>query len=397
MNQDQIIEDLLTRGVENIISDKKTLETALKSGKKLNCYLGIDPTASRIHLGHAFPLRKMRQMVELGHNVTFLIGSYTALVGDTSDKDGERPMLTLEQIEENFIEYKQLASKFLDFDKVTVVHNGDWLSKLSFKELLEIASNFSVNDFTSRELIRKRLDAGKRVSLPETLYPLMQGYDSYHLDTDIQFGGTDQTFNMQAGRTLNKRLRGKDSFIIANGFLPGTDGRKMSKSWDNAIWLDDSAEEVFGKVMRVSDDALQDYFVYGTNMPLDEIKTHTDELKDTNPMELKKVLARRVVAELCGDAGIAAAEAHFVATIQNKSAGDDALEITIDSTEIDMAGLRELFVKHGLAQSKSEAMRLFKQGAIHAGDQALDANGVLDISNPVTLRIGKRRYLKINH
>ncbi len=395
MTDEQVIDDLLDRGVENIISDRESLRKRLLSGDKLNCYLGIDPTATRIHLGHAFPLRKLQQMVDLGHNVTFLIGSYTALVGDTSDKNDERPMLTMEQIEENFKEYKEQASKFLDFDKVNLVHNGDWLSKLTFKDVLELASNFSVNDFTSRELIRNRLDEGKRVSLPETLYPLMQGYDSYYMDTDIQFGGTDQTFNMQAGRTLNKRLRDKESFIVANGFLPGTDGRKMSKSWGNAIWMNDSADEVFGKVMRVSDDVVREYLEYGTNIPLEEVDKQMEELKD-QPMELKKVLARQIVRELCGENEIEAAENHFVATVQNKQASEDVTTVSANSP-LSSAQLIDLFVENSLVGSKSEARRLFEQGAIRNGDDQLTLDGQLEFDTEATLRVGKRRYLKITN
>ncbi len=393
MNEQQTIDDLLSRGVENIISNKTALNELLNSGKTLNCYLGIDPTATQIHLGHAFSLRKLQQMVDLGHNVTFLIGNYTALIGDTSDKNEERPMLSQDQIEANFKEYKRQAAKFLDFSKVNLAYNGDWLSKLTFKDLLEIASNFSVNDFTSRELIRKRLDAGKRVSLPETLYPLMQGYDSYHLDTDIQFGGTDQTFNMQAGRTLNKRLRKKDSFIIATGFLPGTDGRKMSKSWGNAIWLEDEPNEVFGKVMRISDDVVADYFVYGTNISLEDIEHYKSTHKD-NPMELKKVLARQIVSELHSELALKSAEKHFVDTVQNKQADGSAIEYRVDTAELNSSMIIDALVETKLAKSKSDARRLYSQNSIRLDDKQLTLDDTVSVSNEAVIRIGKRRYIR---
>src|SRR3989339_567090 len=271
-NKDELIESLVTRGVENIIPGKEKLVELLTSGKTLNVYLGIDPTATRIHLGHAFPLRKLQILADLGHNVTFLIGDFTAKVGDTSDKEAERPILTDEQIEENFQTYKSQAAKFLDFSKVQVHHNSEWLSKLNFGDVLKLTRNFSLNDFISRELIKKRLTEGKPVSLPEVLYPIMQGYDSYFMDTDIQLGGTDQTFNMQAGRVLQKDLRGKESFIIANGFLEGTDGCKMSKTWGNAIWLTDEPNEMFGKVMSLKDELIIQYFTLATNTPLSEIE-----------------------------------------------------------------------------------------------------------------------------
>lgn len=393
MSDEQKIEDLLTRGVENIISDKESLQKLLLSSQTLNCFLGIDPTATRIHLGHAFPLRKLQQMVELGHNVNFLIGDFTALVGDTSDKNDERPMLSPEQITENFETYKRQAAKLLDFDKVTLVRNSEWLSKLTFHDILDLASNFSVNDFTSRELIRDRLDSGKRVSLPETLYPLMQGYDSYHMDTDIQFGGTDQTFNMQAGRTLQKRLRKKESFVVANGFLPGTDGRKMSKSWGNAIWMEDEAEEIFGKVMRVSDDVIRDYFIYGTSLPIVEV----DELMGSHedkPMDLKKELAKLIVAELAGEDKVAGAEEHFVSTVQNKQAAEDVMTVQVKSP-LSSSQLIDIIVESGLSASKSEARRLFEQGAIRNGDVQIGLDDELAIDGELTLRIGKRRYIKL--
>src|SRR3989344_8225594 len=196
------ISDLLTRGVANIIPGKSELEKLLHSGKKLNIYNGIDPTNVHVHLGNAFPLRKLQVLVDLGHNVTFLIGDFTALIGDTSDKDYERPVLTKGEIEENFSTYKEQAEKILDFSKVKVKHNSEWLAKLTYSQVFELKQQFSLNDFISRELIKKRLDEGKSVRLDETEYPIMQGYDSYFMDTDIQIGGTDQTFNMQAGRTL---------------------------------------------------------------------------------------------------------------------------------------------------------------------------------------------------
>src|SRR3990170_5559714 len=181
--------------------------------------MGIDPTATRIHLGHAVPLRKLQTLSELGHNVTFLIGDLTALIGDASDKDSERPILTGEEIRRNFKTYQKQAEKVLDFSKVSVRYNSSWLKKIRFEEILKLAQHFSVGDFVGRKLIRERLTSGKRVRLDETLYPVMQGYDSFFMDTDLQIGGADQTFNMQAGRTIQKNLRGKNSFIIVTGYI----------------------------------------------------------------------------------------------------------------------------------------------------------------------------------
>ena len=207
------IEQVLTRGVANIIPGKKELFGKLTSTKKLNIYLGIDPTSTKIHLGHAVSLRKLNIFAQKGHNVTFLIGDFTALIGDTSDKDSERPALTIEEIDENFKTYKKQAEKILDFSKVKIRYNSQWLKKLTFEDILKLTQHFSAGDFVGRELVKKRLNDNKRVGLHELLYPVMQGYDSYFMDTDLQIGGTDQTFNMQAGRLLQKKLRNKESLF----------------------------------------------------------------------------------------------------------------------------------------------------------------------------------------
>src|ERR1035437_3067600 len=256
----QDFNELVKRGVANIIPNKDELEKLLKSGKKLNIYMGVDPTATKIHLGNAVGLRKLQSFAKLGHNVTFLIGDFTALIGDTSDKDTERPNLTSKEIEENLQTYKKQAEKILDFSKVKVKYNSEWLKKLTYEEILKLNQHFSANDFLRRELIKKRLSEGKRVGLHEFSYPVMQGYDSYFLDTDIQIGGTDQTFNMQAGRTLQKDLRHKESFVLTTPILEGPDGRKMSKSYGNAIWLDDNPNDMFAKVMAVEDKLIITYF-----------------------------------------------------------------------------------------------------------------------------------------
>ena len=397
-NKETLVNNILTRGVENIIPSKEKLEKELQGERKLIIDLGIAPTATRTHLGHSFPLRRLAWFVELGHNVTFLIGDFTALIGDTSDKDKERPVLTYEQIKENFASYQSQAEKFLDFSKVKVVHNSEWLSKLGFDDVVKLARHFTLNDFISRELIKKRLTEGVSVSLPEVLYPMMQGYDSYFMDTDIQIGGTDQTFNMQAGRTLQKDLRNKESYIIANGFLTGTDGRKMSKSWGNAIWLEDSAEEIFGKVMSVKDELLGEYFNLATNLSDEEILIHLESVKNgENPMKVKRVLARQIVKEISGAEKIELAEKSFDDKVVNKTAGEDVLEIKVTSPLLGTDQLSVLALENKLIESKSEFRRLLEQGGIHLNDQRVDKAQVelrlLQGENLV--RLGKRKYLKI--
>ncbi|HAI22325.1 TPA: tyrosine--tRNA ligase [Candidatus Collierbacteria bacterium] len=390
------IDSFLTRGVENIVPGKAEVEKLLNSGKVLNVYLGIDPTATKIHLGHAFPLRKLQILAELGHHVTFLIGDFTAIVGDTSDKESERPILTREQIEENFQTYKRQAKKFLDFSKIELHFNSEWLSKLDFAGVLKLTSHFSLNDFISRELIKKRLAEGKSISLPEVLYPIMQGYDSMAMDTDIQIGGTDQIFNMQAGRTLIKNIKGKDSSIVANGFLPGTDGRKMSKTWGNAIWIEDSPEEIFGKVMSLKDNMILTYYLMGTNVDNVVIEDAKKRLESgENPMNIKRELARTIVKELCGKGEVDAAEEFFQKTVVEKKVDENAPEVRWDKETITVEDLIRMMVELSMATSNGEAKRLIEQGGVYLNGVRVEKKSVeLPVGKGV-VRVGKRKYLKI--
>ncbi len=391
------LEDILTRGVVNIIPNRDLLSQKLAKKEKLNIYLGIDPTATHIHLGHAFPLRKLEQFAQLGHNVTFLIGDFTALIGDTSDKESERPILTTEEIENNFKTYKQQAQKVLDFSKIHVRHNSEWLKNLSFEEIVKLAQSFSANDFLSRELIAKRLKEGKRIGLHELLYPVMQGYDSYYMNTDLQIGGADQTFNMQAGRSLQKVLRKKDSFVLSLDYLLGTDGRKMSKSWGNAIWLDDTPEDIYAKVMAINDDLISQYYRLATNISLTEIQAIENELqRGTHPMNIKKNLARQIVIELFDLSTAESAELSFISKVQNKQTPNEIPNINWNLQK----DVTENFIEQGLVQSKSQFKQLIEQNGIHF----FSSNGNPIIYNPQipsidilggTIRIGKQRIYKV--
>lgn len=386
------IEELLTRGVANIIPSKEELEKLLRSGKKLNVYLGIDPTATRIHLGHAVSLRKLQAFAELGHNVTFLIGDFTALIGDTSDKDSERPVLTSEEIEKNFQTYKKQAEKILDFTKVKIRFNSEWLNELSFPKIVKLCQHFSANDFISRELIRKRLNDGKRVGLHELLYPVMQGYDSYFLDTDIQIGGTDQTFNMQSGRTLQKDLRHKESFILANVFLEGMDGRKMSKTWGNAIWLEDEPNDMYVKIMSIQDDLIIQYFTLATNVALSEIEKIKESLeKDESPMKIKKELARIIVHELHGKKAADEAKENFQKRVQEKEIPQEIPEFEITENVKD---IYNLLVITNLTQSKSEAKRLIEQGGVSVNDKVVTEDPI-KLKDGDLIKVGKRKFVRI--
>lgn len=378
------IDTALTRAVTNIIPDKKSLEKLLTSGKKLNVYLGIDPTATKIHLGNAVALRKLQQFVDLGHNVSFIIGDFTALIGDTSDKDDERPILTYEEITANFKTYKEQASKIVDFGKVKIRFNSEWLDKLNFREIVKLAQHFSFGDFAGRELIKKRLTSGTKVGLHEALYPAMQGYDSYYLNTDIQIGGADQTFNMQAGRILQKDLRKKESYVLVTAYLEGTDGRKMSKSWGNAIWLEDEPTEMFGKVMSVRDSLLKTYFLLATNLSDEEI----GKVLDTkNPLLSKKKLAFQIVKELHGEASAKKAQEAFEKTFQK---GEPQFNIKVSSGET----LIKTIAPFTSRQSTSAAKELIKQGAVDVnGTKATDGSVIVNSGDEI--KVGERTFLKV--
>ncbi len=392
------INEILSRGVANIIPNRQELEKTLTSGRTLNVYLGIDPTSTKIHLGNAVPLRRLQLFVELGHKVTFLIGDFTALIGDTSDKESERPVLTYEQIEENFKTYREQAEKFLDFSKVKLVHNSDWLQSINFPGVIKLLRHFSLNDFISRELIKKRLSEGKSISLPEVIYPVMQGYDSYFLDTDIQIGGTDQVFNMQAGRTLQKNLRQKESFIIENEFLPGTDGRKMSKTWGNGIYLTDAPEDIYGKVMSITDEVIGTYFILATSLPMKEVEEFKKKLTGgENPMGIKKELARVIVTELYDEGAAKKAAEHFSTTVVSKQPAEDVAVVKLTNPKLLMDELIGFALENNLVESKSEFRRLLEQGGIYLNEVRVekDVKELSLNSGENVVRFGKRKYLKL--
>lgn len=374
------IDELLTRGVANIIPGRTELEKVLRSDKKLNIYCGFDVTAPQLHIGNAVPMRKLQQFVDLGHNVTFLIGDFTTLIGDTSDKETERPIISEDQIEKNWQNFAKQAGKFLELSKISVKRNSEWLDKLTPREFIRIIRRFSLNDFISRELIKKRLASGESVNLSEVIYPALQGYDSYFMDTDIQLGGTDQTFNMQAGRNLQKQIRNKESFVMSFSFLTGTDGRKMSKSWGNAIWLSDEPNEMYGKVMSIKDELIPEYFLLATNLP--------ETPSGANPMELKKQLAFQIVLELHGKDAANQAESFFESTFQQKQIPEN-----IEFSASPSFNIIDILVDDKLVSSRSEARRVIMQGGVRVnGEKITDINAIVD--SEAVINVGPRKFIK---
>ncbi len=381
--------DLLTRAVVEVMP-REVAEEKIRSGKQLRVYFGIDPTGSKLHLGHAVVLRKLKAFADAGHKAIFLIGSYTAMIGDPTGRDTMRQPLTKEEVEKNFETYKEQASRILDFSKIEIRYNHEWLEKLSGADIMKIASNFTVQQMLQRDMFRERLEKEEDLSPAEFLYPLMQGYDSVMLDVDCEIGGNDQLFNMLCGRKLQKRYGKRDKFVLTTKLLEGTDGRKMSKTYDNCIWLEDSPEEMYGKLLRVKDDLIVSYLELATELPLSEVKELEKQLKKgVNPKEIKMRLAREVTALYHGKDAAAHAEAEFTNVFTKHELPEDMPEIKAKKGST----LVDLIVENKLASSKSEARRLMEQGAVKLDDEVI--KDFAAAAKPGVLKVGKRKFAKI--
>src|SRR3989344_3641705 len=290
------IENLLTRGVEDII-EREHLADKLSRGIKLKVKFGIDPTSPHIHLGRAVPLRKLRRFQELGHEIILVVGDFTAQIGDASDKLLRRPMLSENDVHANMEGYRETLGKILDIDSVTFLYNGSWLAGLSMKALTELAEIFSVQQMLERRNFKIRHETGTEISLREFLYPLFQGYDSFHIASDIEIGGSDQLFNLKAGRTIQKHLGQDEQDILTMKMLRGTDGRKMSSSWGNVISISDTPQEMFGRTISLRDELIGEYLTLSTDTPLEEIEEYEKGMKGghVNPRDIKLLLAERIV------------------------------------------------------------------------------------------------------
>ena len=393
INKQDEIEILLERGVQDVVV-RKGLEKLLASGKKLRVYLGVDPTSSRITLGNAVPLRKLRYFQNLGHEAIFLVGSFTALIGDTSDKEAMRKPMTTEQIESNFKTYKKQASKILDFKKGKILYNGDWLSKLSFEDIVGLAQQFTVQQMIERDLYQKRLKEGKPIGLHEFLYPLMQGYDSVHMEVDVEIGGNDQLFNMLAGRTLLKAYKNKDKHVVTTPLIEGLDGRKMSKSYNNSVDITDEPNDMFGKIMSLSDDLIIRYFELCTDVAMDEIREIEKGLRaGDNPKHAKVRLARAIVTLYHSGKDADAAQKEFdnVFAKHHKPEDIESKKVKGKRKKID-----ELLVELGMAASKSEAKRLAEQGGVRIDSKQVDDwKTEIDLKSGMIVQVGKRKFVKI--
>ncbi len=388
------IAELLSRGVAEVIV-MDDLKKKLESGQQLRVKLGIDPTSPNLHLGRSIPLLKLRDFQELGHQIVFIVGDFTGIIGDTSDKDAERPMLTEETIKKNLETYVAQAGKVIDLERAEIHFNSTWLGKLGFKEIGELANVFSVAEFIARENIAKRLDGGKRVSLREVLYPLMQGYDSVAIRADVELGGTDQRFNVLAGRTIQPHYGQAAQNIVLNPLIAGLDGRKMSSSWGNTINLLDEPADMYGKVMSLLDELVLEYFMHATRVGLDEIVAMREQLAaGANPRDLKMRLGREIVTMYWGAQAAEAAEEHFKTVHQQGGVPEDMPELKVDWVQ---ASLVDVLVESKLCSSKSEARRQIEEGGVKVdGVVVEDVGALVEMKGePVVVQKGKRFFVKI--
>ena len=372
------------------------LRERLLLGRPLRVYCGYDPTATDLHLGHTITMRKLRQFQELGHEVTFLIGSYTALVGDPSDKNRARPVLTEEQVNDNARSYSEQAFRVLDREKTVVRANGEWLSKLSLVDLIRLAQNFTVQQFLVRDNFAKRMQNGDPIFLHETFYALMQGYDACAMETDVQVGGTDQLFNIiVAGRKLQEALGQRPQVGIVTGILPGTDGvQRMSKSTGNHIPVATTAEDMFGKLMSVPDTALGVYMRLVTRWSPAAVQVVEERIASgaLHPRDGKMQIAHEITAVFYGAEGAAQGQAHFERVFQRRELPDDMPLFAA----VAGAKLVDFVVSAGLVPTKSEARRLIKQGGIKLGGVAVaDTEMLLQITEATVIQVGKRKFARL--
>lgn len=387
------LEELLSRGVAEIIVKEELIEK-LRSGRRLRLKMGFDPSKPNLHVGHLVGLRKIRQLQDLGHQVVLIVGDWTAQIGDPSGRDESRTMLDPETVAANAETYMQQFFTVVDRSRTEVRWQSEWFGKFTLADVFNLTSRFTLGQMMAHETFRKRYEQGLPLSMMEMLYPLLQAYDSVAVEADVEFGGTDQKFNILAGRELQRMMgqRPQDVFLVP--LLVGTDGRKMSKTFDNTIDLIDPPDQVYGKVMSMGDEVITEYFRLTTDVPLAEIEEMERAMAagTVNPRDLKMRLARELVTQLHGREAALAAEEEFVRVFQKRELPTEMPEHVVASPRT----IVDLLVEAGLAQTKSEARRLVQQGGVRLNDQTItDIESIVSIVEPAVLRVGKRRFLRL--
>lgn len=389
------IAEVLTRGVAEVLPSVDSLAAQMEQ-RKIKVYLGIDPTGNQLTLGHSVVLRKLQQFAELGHEVILLIGNGTVRIGDPTGRDASRPMLSDEAIETNFKTWKKQASKILDFSKVTIRRNGDWLDKLTYTDIVKLLAQTTVQQLIERDMFQTRIKNAQPIFGHEIIYPLLQGYDSVVMDVDLEIGGTDQTFNMMMGRHLQKAYNNHEKWVLATPIINGTDGRKMSKSFGNFIALTEAPNDMYGKLMRTADDMIVEYFTILTDLPMSEVKAIEDAIAaGENPMVFKKKLAFLITQMYHSTEDAEVAQAFFEQTVQNREVPEQITEVTVSATQTTWLELLKTLLPE---ESNSNLRRLIEQGGVELqpnGERPTDPNGRVTIENGMVVRAGKRRYFKV--
>lgn len=386
----------ITRGAVEVIVEEELL-VRLSEKKPLRIKLGFDPTAPDIHLGHTIVLNKLRQLQVLGHEIIFLIGDFTGMIGDPTGKNITRKPLTREEVMENTKTYETQAFRILDSEKTQVTFNSNWMKNLKTDDLIRVASTYTVAQMLERDHFNKRYAAQQPIAIHEFLYPLLQGYDSVVLRADIELGGTDQKFNLLVGRELQKRFDQPPQCILTMPLLEGLDGvQKMSKSLNNYIGITDPPEEMFGKIMSISDDLMWRYYELLSFRPMQEInRWHREVVKGKNPRDVKVLLSEELVTRFHGKKAAKAAQQHFIDRFKNRKLPTDLKEIEILS-ENDFLGISYILQRSGLVSTTSEARRMISQGAVRIdGERVEDVRLTIPSGESHLYQVGKRRFAKV--
>ena len=384
--------DILTRRVANVLPTRAGLEK-LMGDRKIRLYQGFDPTGTRLHLGHSIGLRKLMEFANAGHEVIFLFGTGTVLAGDPSQRDEARAKIAAEQIEHNISDWKNQVKAIVDFNKVNVMYNGEWLLKLNLRDIIEIASNISAVQLFKRDMFQRRIDRGDTVWMHETLYPLLQGYDSVAMDVDLEIGGTDQEFNMLIGRDLAKKMKDKEKYVLTVPMILGTDGKQMSKSSGNCVWLNDTPRDMYAKLLQVPDDQIVTYMDLVTDIESERVKEVEEGLKSgsIHPLDAKKELAAAVVTQLHSAEDAETAKEEFASTFNKGEVPEDAPTFEVEG---DTVNLVDVLTETKLAGSRSDARRLIEQGGIEWNREKVTEQE-LTVDSSGTLKVGKFRFLKL--
>ena len=391
--------EFIKRGTSEIIPEEELIqkfERSLKENRPLNIKLGCDPTRPDLHLGHSVVLRKLAQFQELGHTAILIIGDFTAMIGDPSGRNATRPPLTMEEAKENAKSYWEQARKILDPEKTKIVYNSEWLGKMNFNEVIQLASKYTVARMLERDDFTKRFKSGIPISMHELLYPLAQAMDSVAIKSDVELGGTDQKFNLLVGRDIQREHGLEPQVILTMPLLVGTDGtEKMSKSYGNYIGIDDLPKDIYGKSLSIPDELIYTYYELATDVTSDELNEIKKKLDDpnTNPRNIKRALARKFVEMYHSKEAAIKAEEEFDKIFINKGIPDDIPELKLTEQEI---GIIDLIMSANFAPSRGEARRLIVQGGVSIdGEKVTDPKAIISINNGNVLKVGKRKFVKL--